>query len=113
MDNGGEYLSFYYVGKLAVDAVHQEGTGMPDEKTYTTHLLSVDEATEKLRGWIEGPVVSRAWDLWQYTIGVEEELRIEREGEQGEIQPQQSERVQKVIQSKFINPPSLRRSHSR
>lgn len=78
---------------------------MPDEKSYTTHLLSIDEALGKLRGWFEGTVVNRAWELWQFTLRVEEELRMERESQSVERpQPRQSDRVQKVIQSKAIQP---------
>jgi len=79
-DNGGEYLSFYYVGQITVDAVHQEGTGMPDEQSFTTHLLSVDVAVSMV-GEIEGLVVDKAWRLWQNTLAIQAKLRA-RDGSQ-------------------------------
>jgi hypothetical protein len=106
-DNGGEYLSFYYVGKISVNAVsfvifmrtftlrpikvRHEGTGMLDEKNYTTHLLSVKEAVDRT-GWIERLVVDRAWTLWRNTLAIEAVL----EAEEGQ---QPSDRVRKVLQS--------------
>jgi len=64
----GEYLSFYYVGQIPDDAVPEENTRMPDEQTYVTHLLSIEEAYERLRYSSEFTVVQYAWELWQLTI---------------------------------------------
>jgi hypothetical protein len=58
--------------------VHDEGTGMPDEQNFTTHLLSVKDAIEKA-GWLEGSVIHKAWKLWQDTVAIQAELRA-REG---------------------------------
>ncbi|KIM81965.1 hypothetical protein PILCRDRAFT_820843 [Piloderma croceum F 1598] len=90
-DNGGEYLSFYYVGQIPPDAVHNEGTGMPDEQSFTTHLLSVKDAVEKA-GWLEGLVIHKAWKLWQSTVAIQADLRT-REA----LKP--SDRVQEVPQN--------------
>lgn len=45
---------------------------MPDELNYKSHLLSVDEAMEKLKGFTEMWVVSQAWELWLLTSRIEE-----------------------------------------
>jgi len=95
-DNGGEYLSFYYVGQIPLDAVCHEGTGMPDEQNFTTYLLSVNEAIDKL-GWIEGSVVHRAWNIWQNTLEIETHLRTEKG-------PQPSDRVRQVLNSTPAEP---------
>ncbi|KAF7307859.1 Nudix hydrolase domain-containing protein [Mycena kentingensis (nom. inval.)] len=44
----GEYLSFWYVGSIAADAVPEENTRMEDEINYQTHLLTYDEAKKCL-----------------------------------------------------------------
>ena len=71
--------------------VRHEGTGMPDEKNFTTYLLSVKEAVDRT-GWVEGLVIRRAWRLWQNTLAIEATL----EAEEG---PQPSDRVREVLQS--------------
>lgn len=70
-DNGGEYLTFWYVGQIPEDAVHEENTGMPDEKNYTSYLLGLDDALEKLRstgGTSEAVVLHMAYARWEATI---------------------------------------------
>ncbi|KAJ7452038.1 NUDIX hydrolase domain-like protein [Mycena galericulata] len=79
----GEYLTFWYVGQIPADAVREEGTGMPDEINYETHLLSVDEALKNLFP-DEGRVVAYAWTLYEYTLKREaEERRIAESGGSG------------------------------
>ena len=67
---------------------------MPDEQNYTTHLLSVDEAVDRL-GWVERVVVHRAYRVWQHTLAIQRRLRAE-EG------PRPSDRVRQVLN----DPPS-------
>ncbi|KAJ7092479.1 NUDIX hydrolase domain-like protein [Mycena belliarum] len=43
-----EYLSFWYVGQIPADAVPETDTRMPDEINYQTHLLDIEEATQRL-----------------------------------------------------------------
>jgi 8-oxo-dGTP pyrophosphatase MutT (NUDIX family) len=71
-DGGGEYLTFYYVGQIPEGAIHETGTGMPDEQNYTSHLLSIEEALSCLRGTGLDIVVQYAWQLWQHTLQIEE-----------------------------------------
>jgi len=66
--NGGEYLTFWYVGLINEDAVREENTGMFDEQQYVSHLLSPQEAIEKLGNTgIEAHIVQMAWDLYVHT----------------------------------------------
>jgi len=65
-DYGGEYLTFWYVGCIDADAVRAEGTGMSDEQHYVGHLLTVQEALEKLGG-VQAHVVDVAWRLFLQT----------------------------------------------
>ncbi|KAJ6625948.1 hypothetical protein B0H10DRAFT_1782148 [Mycena sp. CBHHK59/15] len=44
----GEYITSWYVGQIPEDAVREEGTGMPDELNYETHLLFRKDAEGKL-----------------------------------------------------------------
>jgi hypothetical protein len=53
---------------------------MPDEQSFTTHLLSVDVAVSMV-GEIEGLVVDKAWRLWQNTLAIQAKLRA-RNGSQ-------------------------------
>jgi len=62
----GEYLSFWYVGQIPVDAVREEGTGMPDEVNYESHLMDVKDAV-KLLFHDEATVVNYAWELFCWT----------------------------------------------
>ena len=71
--SGTEYLTFWYAAQIPHDAVREENTGMPDEVAYETHLLSIEEALEKLAGLeVHRKVVEIAWKLWtesKSTIG--------------------------------------------
>ncbi|GBE86932.1 hypothetical protein SCP_1001760 [Sparassis crispa] len=49
-DNGGEYLTFWYVGQIPDGAVPELNTGMPDEKNYKSYLLTFDEALHVTQG---------------------------------------------------------------
>ncbi|KAJ7730256.1 NUDIX hydrolase domain-like protein [Mycena maculata] len=69
----GEYLTFWYIGQIPADAVREEGTGMPDEVNYETHLLSVEEATKKLFP-NEARVVAYAWMLYEFTLNKQQGL---------------------------------------
>lgn len=92
-DQGGEYLSFYYVGHLTEDTVnmarifnwvdeltgtlqqHENGTGMADEQEYESHLLSPDDAMARLQGTTEELVVREAWILFEQGLKHDEFLR--------------------------------------
>jgi hypothetical protein len=76
--------------------VRDEGTGMPDEQNFTTHLLSVKDAVEKA-GWLEGEVIHKAWKLWQSTVAIQADLRARED-----LQP--SDRVQEVPQNSSAKP---------
>jgi hypothetical protein len=89
-DNGGEYLTMYYVGQIAEDAVRvtivshprseiatlimfqvrEESTGMPDEQNYSSYLLSIEEALERL-DLPERSVVNYAWLTWKQTLAMD------------------------------------------
>lgn len=44
---------------------------MPGEQDYVIHLLSIDEALDKLKDWPwDRHVVDYAWALWQRTLAV-------------------------------------------
>ncbi|KAF7288134.1 Nudix hydrolase domain-containing protein [Mycena chlorophos] len=71
------YLISWYVGAIAADAVREEGTMMPDEVNYETHLLSLEEARRKLWGTQEMRVVEYAWTLYTETIAeIERKSRV-------------------------------------
>ncbi|KAJ7457012.1 hypothetical protein FB451DRAFT_1098391 [Mycena latifolia] len=71
----GEYLTFWYVGQIPADAVPEEGTRMPDEVNYETHLLTVEDALRKLYPE-EARVVHYAATLYDETRTYQEELRL-------------------------------------
>jgi hypothetical protein len=95
-DHGGEYLTSYYAGQIPQDAVsnsiiplnpfscmcqiHEEGTGMPDEKNYKSHLMSIDTALGLLHH-PEDKVLRYAWALWKRTIEIDAELKKKLEDE--------------------------------
>ncbi|OCH92522.1 hypothetical protein OBBRIDRAFT_791116 [Obba rivulosa] len=67
---GGEYLTFWYVGQIPEDAVHHSNTGMANEQNYQTRLVSIEDALKALdhRDYpFEHHLVSTAYDLWQQT----------------------------------------------
>ncbi|KAI0718463.1 NUDIX hydrolase domain-like protein, partial [Fomitopsis betulina] len=69
-DKGGEYLTFWYIGQIAHDAVHEGDTGMPDEKEYQSHLLTLDDACARLKGCGMdhfATILCTAYALWQGT----------------------------------------------
>jgi hypothetical protein len=50
-------------------------TGMPDEKDYKAHLLDYDDAMQKLgKESVDGIVVWKAFDLYAWSLQVDEEL---------------------------------------
>jgi len=66
-DNGGEYLTSWYVGRIAENAISQPGTGMPDEQDYESYLVSFEDAWRHLFG-TERKVLEYAWTLYRYTL---------------------------------------------
>ncbi|KAI0944653.1 hypothetical protein AcW1_002315 [Taiwanofungus camphoratus] len=79
-DGGGEYLTFWYVGQIAEDAVHEPNTGMPDEQDYQSHLLDIQEALDILQRKNSGfhhLLVSLAYSLWDHTRRRLAELQAE------------------------------------
>jgi len=78
VDNGGEYLTSWYVGRITEDAIAEEGTGMPDEQNYRSHLLSIDEALSHVSGG-ERKVLQYAWELYCFTITELEKQRLQAE----------------------------------
>ncbi|KAJ7146200.1 NUDIX hydrolase domain-like protein [Mycena epipterygia] len=73
----GEYLTFWYVGQIPEDAVREEGTGMPDEVNYETHLVDVHDAVKMLFR-DEARVVNYAWTLFEQTCKQKEALEAQR-----------------------------------
>ncbi|TFK48205.1 hypothetical protein OE88DRAFT_557685 [Heliocybe sulcata] len=66
--HGGEYLTFWYVGYIDEDAVREENTGMIDEKQYVSHLLTPQQALERLGdATIEAQILQMAWHLFGLT----------------------------------------------
>lgn len=81
-DDGGEYLTFWYIGQIAEDAVHEGDTGMPDEKEYQSHLLTLEEACARLKMcWMNdfASMLCMAYGLWRQTVDCLEEEKAERE----------------------------------
>jgi len=66
-DNGGEYLTSWYVGRIAENAIPQSGTGMPDEQNYESYLLTFEEALPLVFG-AERHVLEYAWTCYIYTL---------------------------------------------
>jgi hypothetical protein len=49
-------------------------TGMPNEQSFISHLLTIDEALEKLRMHgheVQRHVVDIAWKTWQRTVAID------------------------------------------
>jgi len=77
-DTPCEYFTFWYVGQIPHGAIHEEGTGMPNESTYVAHLLTIDEALEKLRSnEVQCHVLDYAWKTWQQTIAIDEQRALD------------------------------------
>ncbi|EPS98869.1 hypothetical protein FOMPIDRAFT_1017399 [Fomitopsis schrenkii] len=77
-DDGGEYLTFWYVGQIAQDAVHERDTGMPDEKEYQSHLLTLEDACARLKACAMdefAAILCTAYELWRCTVTYQEEQK--------------------------------------
>jgi len=74
----GEYLTSWYVGQIPADAIYRPNTGMSNEKTYSSHLFTFDEAMQKLHG-SQKRVLEYVWDVYRHTRNVQEERRQEQE----------------------------------
>ncbi|KAF9006026.1 NUDIX hydrolase domain-like protein [Cyathus striatus] len=70
---GGEYMTSWYLGQIAEDAIPVEGTRMPEEQHFETHLLSIEDALKKVYQ-DEVPVVTYAWDVYIKTMQVQKDL---------------------------------------
>ena len=53
--------------------MREEGTGMPDEQGFTTHLLDIQDALARLKGSMQEEIVQRAWDIWKASLEVQRE----------------------------------------
>jgi len=91
VDNGGEYLTSWYVGQIAEDAVAQQGTGMPNEQNYRSHLLSIEDAMDHVFSG-EQKVLQYAWELYCFTLNELEKERLEAEKETDQSQASSSSR---------------------
>jgi len=68
----GEYLTSWYVGQIAEDAVPEAGTGMPGEASFVARLCTIEEALERLKSReVQRHIVEIAWKAWQYTLDVD------------------------------------------
>lgn len=94
----GEYLTSWYVGQIPEDAIYKPGTGMSNEQTYTSHLLTFGEAMAKLYG-AEKRVLQYAWDVYHHTIKLEKMRRRERQEENQNQQSSSSRRSSKAATS--------------
>jgi len=73
--HSGEYITFYYVGQILNDAVREEKTGMPNELSYVSHLLTIEEALQKLTqvgNDVQRHIVDIAWKTWKKTLVIDE-----------------------------------------
>ncbi|PBK85695.1 hypothetical protein ARMGADRAFT_1087256 [Armillaria gallica] len=77
-DNGGEYLTFWYVGQIGPDAKWTSGTGMPDEQHYSSKLYEYEDALRLLWGGMQQRVLQYTWELYLGHLGMEEEIRKQR-----------------------------------
>ncbi|EIW56490.1 uncharacterized protein TRAVEDRAFT_73057 [Trametes versicolor FP-101664 SS1] len=66
-DNGGEYLTFWYVGQIPENPELEADTRMPDEVGYQTHLVDYDQAMQLLAGTNLTDIVDKAYRLWHAT----------------------------------------------
>lgn len=48
---------------------------MPNERSFVSHLLTIDEALEKLRlhDDVQRHIVDIAWKTWQKTVAIDKE----------------------------------------
>ncbi|KAG7443240.1 uncharacterized protein BT62DRAFT_1009426 [Guyanagaster necrorhizus] len=77
-DEGGEYFTFWYVGKIGPDAKWTPGTGMPDEQHYSSELYEYGDALRLLRGGTQQRVLEYTWDLYLGHLEMKEEIRKRR-----------------------------------
>ncbi|KAF9484164.1 hypothetical protein BDN70DRAFT_798276 [Pholiota conissans] len=81
-DSGGEYLTTWYVGRIPEDAVKDTGTGMWDEQHYESHLLSFEEAVQRVWGQ-ELMILRYAWTIYGNTLEKQQvQAAVSVEGEQ-------------------------------
>lgn len=64
---------------------------MSDEVEYQAHLLPAEEAIAKLLNVSHGVIAAAAWDLWNESLAVEEQIRQAQElerirQEEGQLQ---------------------------
>ncbi|KAF5325952.1 hypothetical protein D9611_001018 [Ephemerocybe angulata] len=76
VDHGGEYLITWYLGSIPENAVRETGTGMPDEVDYVSHLLTFEEARERVPP-AERRVLNWAWRVYCDTLHYEQYLAEE------------------------------------
>ncbi|KAJ3559700.1 hypothetical protein NM688_g187 [Phlebia brevispora] len=81
--DGGLYLTFWYVGQISDDAVYEEDTGMPDEKSYKSYLLDIHTAVNRLSQYSgpESRIVEVAYASWKETIEAEAKQRALQTGD--------------------------------
>ncbi|KAF8628584.1 hypothetical protein AX17_005980 [Amanita inopinata Kibby_2008] len=70
--DAGEYVTSWYVGQIPDGAVREIGTGMPNEREYVAHLVSVQEALQLLHP-SEARVLHYAWTVCEHTWRVQRE----------------------------------------
>jgi len=75
----GEYLTFWYVCQIGPDAVHELGTGMPDEAGFVSHLVTHEVAIQRLSN-VEGVVLAAALNEWVRSLEIDEQIRTTEEG---------------------------------
>lgn len=66
-----------YIVTRDIWQVHEENTGMEDEKTYKSFLLDLNTALQHLQEWPdlrEYHITRMAYDLWQRTVEWEAEI---------------------------------------
>lgn len=71
-----EYITFWYIAYIPIDAVKELNTGMADESHYVSHLLSFEEAIQKL-SWEHGHVAEKGFRIWQLSVEYEERRKAE------------------------------------
>ena len=72
--------------------MHERDTGMPDEKEYQSHLLTLEEACARLKGcWMDdfAAMLCMAYALWQQTVEYLEKEKEEKDRGAVAIPPQE------------------------
>jgi len=68
----GEYITSWFVGQIAEDAVRDVGTGMLGEDSFVGRLCTIEEALERLEAReVQRHVLEIAWKAWRYTLDVD------------------------------------------